>query len=468
MSDFFDTEEQFEREREGILSPLAERMRPRTMDEFVGQEEIAGESAPLRRLILQDTMPSMIFWGPPGSGKTTLAHIMARQTKSLFTSMSAVTASIKDVKAIMEHARTARRREHRRTILFIDEIHRFNKAQQDAFLPYVEDGSIVLIGATTENPSFSIISALLSRCRIFVLKGLTEDQLLIVMRSALADREHGLGEFKLNVPEEILAKIAELADGDARRALNLLELSVELSEPDESGTRQVTGETLQQVLQRQHLLYDKTGEEHYNTISALHKALRGSDVQASVYWLERMLTAGEDPLYVARRMIRFASEDVGNADPRALLIALAAREAYSVLGSPEGELSLVQCAIYLASAPKSNAAYTAEGLAKQEIEHTGSLPVPLHIRNAPTGLMKSLGYGKEYKYDHEFEDQVSGQTFLPGEVRRKRFYEPKGVGYEAEIMRRMELVEERRKAAGKPAKTGKPAKGTEKRSTKRS
>lgn len=420
-------------------APLADRMRPRTLDEFVGQTEIVGPNAPLRKLIRQDTLPSMIFWGPPGSGKTTLAHIIARQTRMQFLSLSAVTASIKDVKAIMEQARINRERRKQRTILFIDEIHRFNKAQQDAFLPFVEEGSIVLIGATTENPSFSVISALLSRCRIFVLGALTEDQLVHVVRSALVDTERGLGKLNLRVSDEILRQIANLADGDARRALNLLELAAELSPNGE-----ITTDSLKQVLQRQHLLYDKTGEEHYNTISALHKAMRGSDVQAAVYWAERMLASGEDPLYLARRMIRFASEDIGNADPLALLMAIAARETYSVLGSPEGQLALIQCAIYLAGAVKSNAAYVAESRAKKEITDTGSLPVPLHIRNAPTGLMKELGYGRDYQYDHDVEGRLSGQDFLPDGVKQRVYYDPEGVGREAQIVERMRALEQRR------------------------
>jgi putative ATPase len=444
--DLFDSAEADEAPKRagGAGTPLADRMRPRTLAEFVGQEEIAGANAPLRRLIAQDRMPSMIFWGPPGSGKTTLAHIIARQTKSVFTSMSAVTASIKDVKAIMERARIVREREGRRTILFIDEIHRFNKAQQDAFLPFVEEGSIILIGATTENPSFSVISALLSRCRIFVLRGLTREELVRVMEAALADPERGMGSMSVEAPEAILLQVADLADGDARRALNLLELTTELTPPGDDGVRRLGSEQLKQVLQRQHLLYDKTGEEHFNTISALHKSLRGSDVQGAIYWAQRMLSSGEDPLYLARRLIRFASEDIGNADPQALHISLAAREAYSILGTPEGELAIIQCVIYLATAPKSNAAYVAHGAVRAEIDATGSLPVPLHIRNAPTGLMKELGYGRNYQYEHDHEDQISGQTFLPDGLKRTVFYEPGGRGFEAEIRRRLEIIEKRR------------------------
>lgn len=419
-------------------TPLAERMRPRTLDEFVGQEEVVGPSAPLRRLINSDNLRSIIFWGPPGSGKTTLAAIIARHTKSEFISLSAVTASIKEVKEIMERARANLERRHRKTILFIDEIHRFNKAQQDAFLPFVEEGSIILIGATTENPSFSVISALLSRCKVFVLKALSVDQIRGILETTLADSDRGLGAQQISAEEGVLEKIAELSDGDARRALNLLEFAGEITAPADDGTRILTSQTLQQVLQRQHLLYDKTGEEHYNIISAVHKSLRGSDVQGAVYWAQRMLSSGEDPLYLARRLIRFASEDIGNADPQALAISLAAREAFSVLGSPEGELAIIQCVVYLATAPKSNAAYVAQGRAQQEIESSGSLPVPMHIRNAPTGLMKGLGYGKGYKYDHDFEGAFSGQEFLPKGVKTREFYTPGAFGFEKEIAKRME------------------------------
>lgn len=431
-------------------APLAERMRPRTLEEFVGQKEVAGESAPLRKLIAQDRIPSLIFWGPPGSGKTTLASIIARQTRSSFVSLSAVTTSIKDVKALMEHARATRLRLRRRTILFVDEIHRFNKAQQDAFLPFVEEGSIVLIGATTENPSFSVISALLSRCKIFVLKSLTDDDLVSIMTDALADRDRGLAGQNVQVPDELVAQMASLSDGDARRALNLLEFSAEVTSPREDGVRLVTAEALKQVLQRQHLQYDKTGEGHFNTISAMHKAMRSSDVQASVYWVQRMISSGEDPLYVARRMIRFASEDIGNADPQALALALSAREAFSVLGSPEGDLALLQCAAYLATAPKSNSIYVAEGRLKKEIELTGSLPVPMHIRNAPTGLMKNLGYGKNYQYDHDAPDGFSGQDCLPEQAHTRVFYEPREIGFEREIVKRMKWWSSRREELKKP------------------
>ncbi|MBX7246341.1 MAG: replication-associated recombination protein A [Candidatus Sumerlaeaceae bacterium] len=419
-------------------APLAERMRPRTLEEFTGQGEIAGKGGALRRLIEEDALRSLIFWGPPGTGKTTLASIIARRTKAEFVSLSAVTSGIKDVKGVMERARLNLARHNRRTILFVDEIHRFNKAQQDAFLPYVEDGSIVLIGATTENPSFSVISALMSRCKVFVLKQLKATDLKTILAAAVNDPKRGLASKAISVPEPVLEKIASLCDGDARRALNLLEFAVELTAPNESGVRDVNEESLKLVLQRQHLFYDKTGEEHYNIISALHKAMRGRDAQAAVYWTTRMLQSGEDPLYLARRMVRFASEDVGNADPQALVVAMAAREAFRALGSPEGDLALIQCAVYLATAPKSNALYVAEGLARKEIESTGSLPVPFHIRNAPTGFMKGLGYGDGYQYEHDKPGAFSGQEFLPDGVETREFYRPGPFGFEKEIAKRME------------------------------
>jgi putative ATPase len=417
--------------------PLADRMRPRTLDEFVGQEEILGPDSPLRHLLTQGKLRSMIFWGPPGCGKTTLALILAKLTDCEFVSLSAVTASIRDVREVMERARINRNRYGRRTLLFIDEIHRFNKAQQDAFLPFVEDGSIILIGATTENPSFSVIAPLLSRCEVIVLKRLGEAHVGALLQRALKDAERGLGKLNIEVPGEVLEKIAQLSDGDARRALNLLELCVEIALADPSGKRSLTADTLAQALRRKHLLYDKEGEEHYNLISALHKAMRGSDPQAALYWAQRMIASGEDPLYLARRMIRFASEDIGNADPQALVIALAAREAYEVLGSPEGELALLQCVVYLATAPKSNALYVAQARLQKEIEESGSLPVPLHLRNAPTKLMRELGYGNDYVYDHDTPEHFAAQEFLPPEVKNRCFYEPGAFGFEREIAKRM-------------------------------
>lgn len=427
--------------------PLAERMRPSTLDEFEGQTDVVGTDSPLRLMLDGDgSLRSMIFWGPPGSGKTTLANIIANQTNARFVPISAVTASIKDVKQIMELARMALRDNGRRTILFVDEIHRFNKAQQDAFLPFIEDGSIILIGATTENPSFSLVSALLSRARVYVLKALDDDSIINVLQRALSDENAGLGREQAEVPPEVLEQIAATSDGDARRALNMLEMTVQIA-PRSPGNekRVVDSDVLRQVLQREHLIYDKTGEEHYNTISAMHKSMRSSDVQAAVYWTGRMLKSGEEPLYVLRRMIRFASEDIGNADPQALTLALAAHESYRILGSPEGELAIFQLAAYLASAPKSNASYMAQNRVMKEISVTGSLPVPMHIRNAPTRLMKDLGYGKNYQYDHNAEDGFSGQDCLPERVAERVYYKPGGFGFEREIQKRMDWWDSKRK-----------------------
>ncbi len=428
-----------------VMRPLADRMRPTSLDEFVGQEEILGAESPLRRLLELGKLRSMIFWGPPGCGKTTLALLLARLTECEFVSLSAVTSSIRDVREVMERARINRNRYGRRTLLFIDEIHRFNKAQQDAFLPFVEDGSIILVGATTENPSFSVIAPLLSRCEVIVLRRLSEDNLVTILKRALTDPERGLGKLSVEASDELLLRIAQLSDGDARRALNLLELCAEIAPPEAQGRRLLTPEVLRQALRRRHLVYDKAGEEHYNLISALHKAMRGSDVQAALYWAQRMLASGEDPRYLARRMIRFASEDVGNADPQALVVALAAREAYEALGSPEGELALLQCVVYLATAPKSNALYVAEARLRAEIERTGALPVPLHLRNAPTRLMEELGYGDGYIYDHDAPDHFAGQDFFPAEVKDRFFYQPGQFGFEREIARRMAWWEKKRR-----------------------
>jgi putative ATPase len=431
-------------------SPLADRMRPRTLDEVVGHPQVVGPGAFLRRAIAADRVPSLIFWGPPGSGKTTLARLIATATSSLFVPFSAVTSGIKEVKQVMSEAARLRRAQGRRTLLFVDEIHRFNRSQQDAFLPYVERGDIVLVGATTENPSFEINAALLSRCRVVVLGQLSEGDLLLLMRRALADRERGLGGTAVAVDEEALAAIAQLASGDARKALNLLELAVadaaESAAPAADGAAHLDTERVRQVAQRKVLLYDKAGEEHFNLISALHKSLRESDPDAAIYWLARMLAAGEDPLYVARRMVRFASEDVGLADPQALVQALAARETYHLLGSPEGELALAQAAVYLALAPKSNAVYEGFGAARQAVEERPAEPVPMAIRNAPTPLMKGLGYGAGYVYAHATEEGVGGLDCLPDGLAGTRFYEPKGRGFEEALKVRLESYRALREA----------------------
>ncbi len=418
-------------------SPLADRMRPRTLDEFVGQTHLVGPGRLLRRAIEADELHSIIFWGPPGSGKTTLAYVIAQATHSHFIPFSAVTATIKEIREVIKEAKAERLR-GRRTILFIDEIHRFNKAQQDAFLPHVEKGTIILIGATTENPSFEVIGPLLSRTRVFVLNPLTEGEVRTILERAIQDNERGLGPFKVRVEPEAIAHIIRVANGDARVALNILELATMTTPPDMEGYRLITLAIAEDAAQRRSLLYDKNGEEHYNLISALHKSLRGSDPDASLYWLARMLHAGEDPLYIARRLIRFASEDVGNADPQALSVAVAAKEAYHFLGSPEGELALAQCVVYLATAPKSNSVYTAYSQAERDVEEAPALPPPLHIRNAPTRLMKELGYGAGYRYAHDYPDAYVEQEYFPDDLKGRVYYHPSDRGFEAEIRKRLE------------------------------
>jgi len=417
-------------------SPLPERMRPRSLDEVVGHAKLLGRDGFLRRAIAADRVPSLIFWGPPGSGKTTLARLIATETKSHFVPFSAVTSGIKEVKEVMAGAVRLRKAQGRRTLLFVDEIHRFNRAQQDAFLPYVERGDVVLVGATTENPSFELNAALLSRCRVVVLEALTPADLVELMRHALADAERGLGGSGVTVDDEALESLAQLASGDARKALNLLELAV--ADAVESSVSVVDPAAVQRLAQRKILLYDKSGEEHFNLISALHKSLRESDADASLYWLARMLAAGEDPLYIARRMIRFASEDVGLADPQALVQALAARESYHILGSPEGELAIAQAAVYLAMAPKSVAVYEGYGTARRTVEERPADPVPKVIRNASTKLMKEIGYGDGYVYAPHTEEGVGGIDCLPESLQGTRFYEPKGNGFEAELKARLE------------------------------
>lgn len=418
--------------------PLADRMRPRTLAEYVGQPHLMGEGALLRRAIEEDRLFSMIFWGPPGSGKTTLARVIARETQSHFMSFSAVLSGVKEIRSVVDEAQ-AQWRDHRgKTILFVDEIHRFNKAQQDAFLPHVESGLITLIGATTENPSFEIISPLLSRSRVMLLKPFSDDDLLLILKRALADQERGLGALNLEIEPEALSAMVWSADGDARTALNTMEATVSLVDAGHNGGKKITLRIVEEAFQKKFLLYDKGGEEHYNLISALHKSLRGSDPDAALYWLARMLAAGEDPLFIARRMVRFASEDVGNADPRALAVAVSAMQAFQFIGLPEGELALAQAAVYLATASKSNALYTGYGRARETIRHTGALPVPLHIRNAPTGLMKDLGYGKDYLYAHDFEDAYVPQEYLPDALKGQSYYNPTERGYEKIIRERMD------------------------------
>ena len=435
----------------GPPRPLADRMRPRTLDEFVGQEDVLGPDSPLRRLLQQGKLRSMIFWGPPGCGKTTLALLLARITDCDFVSLSAVTASIREVREVMERARINRNRYGRRTLLFIDEIHRFNKAQQDAFLPFVEDGSIILVGATTENPSFSVIAPLLSRCEVVVLRRLSDEHLCTIIERALTDTTRGLGNIPIDMDRETVERIAQLSDGDARRALNLLELCAEIAPVDADGRRRLTAEVLAQALRRKHLVYDKAGEEHYNLISALHKSVRGSDPDAALYWLVRMLDGGAEPRYLARRLVRMASEDIGLADPRALRLALDAAEVYERLGSPEGELALAECVVYLAVAPKSNAVYKAFNAARAFVKQDVTRPVPMHLRNAPTKLMKELDYGKGYRYAHDEEGGfAAGERYLPEGMAEPAFYQPVPRGLEIRIGEKMAELRRRNRDAGKP------------------
>jgi len=417
-------------------APLADRMRPRSLEEFVGQSHLLGEGKVLRIALMQGEIPSLIFWGPPGTGKTSLAMLIASHVQAAFVPFSAVTAGIKEIKEVIAEADRRLRGAGQRTVLFVDEIHRFNKAQQDAFLPHVERGTITLIGATTENPSFEVIAPLLSRAKVLVLQPLSESEVGQILNRALGDAERGLGRSDVRADAEVLQAIARWANGDARAALNLLELSARLAAAgSEPGA--ITLAVVQEAAQHKSLLYDKAGEEHYNLISALHKSLRGSDPDAALYWLARMLASGEDPLYIARRLVRFASEDIGNADPRALTLAVAAKDAYHFLGSPEGELALAQCVTYFATAPKSNAVYVAFGAAKSDVASAPAEPVPLHIRNAPTALMKELGYADGYKYAHDYEGAHVEQEYLPERLRGRVYYRPSDRGLEAEIKKRL-------------------------------
>ncbi|MBF0627794.1 MAG: replication-associated recombination protein A [Magnetococcales bacterium] len=417
------------------VPPLADRMRPRNFAELLGQGHLTGPDKLLFQALESDQLPSLILWGPPGSGKTTLARIIATHTRHHFEALSAVLDGVKEVRAVVERAKST---PAMGTILFVDEIHRFNRAQQDAFLPFVEQGVITLIGATTENPSFALNGALLSRCRVAVLNPLNAEDLTALLQRALADPERGFGRLAVRLEAGVCEEIAALSDGDARYALNLLEIFIQLQHGAIRDGTTLTCEALRHTLERRALLHDRLGESHYNLISALHKSLRGSDVDAALYWLARMVQGGEDGLYIARRLVRFASEDIGNADPQALTIALAARESYHALGSPEGELALAQAVIYLATAPKSNSVYTAFQRAMACADRSGSLAPPLHIRNAPTRLMKELGYGKEYRYPHDHEEGFVAADYLPEGLTGQKFYHPVARGFEREIAKRLD------------------------------
>ena len=423
--------------------PLAERMRPQSLDEFSGQQEAVGPGSLLRQAIAGDRIFSVILWGPPGCGKTTLARLIARQSRSYFVHFSAVLSGVKEIRGVIADAREQLAVQKRRTVLFVDEIHRFNKSQQDAFLHHVESGLLTLIGATTENPSFEIIAPLLSRCRVITLKQLAPDHLRTILQRALDDGDRGLAAHHLTLEEKAADHLIRISDGDARAALNNLEMAAFLTlarkgRPKDGPPRPIELEDIEAAVQQKALQYDKAGEEHYNVISALHKSLRGSDPDAALYWLARMLMAGEDPLYIARRMVRFASEDVGLADPYALGMVMAAMEAYHFIGPPEGELALAQAAVYLATAAKSNSIYEAYGRVQTTIRSTGSLPVPLHIRNAPTRLMKDLGYGRGYKYAHDYADAYTPQHYLPEKLQGTKFFEPRERGYEKLIKQRLD------------------------------
>ncbi|BEH09939.1 replication-associated recombination protein A [Geobacter sulfurreducens subsp. ethanolicus] len=416
-------------------APLAERMRPRTLDEYVGQEHLLGEGKLLRRLIESDTLTSLIFWGPPGSGKTTLARVIANATKSHFIFFSAILSGIKEIREIVKEAEEEKKYRGRNTILFVDEIHRFNKSQQDAFLPYVERGTFTIIGATTENPSFEVVAPLLSRCKVLVLNPLSREDVEQILRNALADPERGLGTSGLAADDDALAFMAEQSGGDGRVALNTLETAARLAT-----NGRIDLEAVREAIQKKPLLYDKGGEEHYNVISAFIKSMRGSDPDGALYWLARMIEAGEDPLFILRRMVILASEDIGNADPRALQVAVAALQGFQLVGMPEGRIIMAQAVTYLATAPKSNASYAGIDAALAEVRKSGALPVPLHIRNAPTRLMKDLGYHKGYKYAHDYEEGYTPQNYLPERLEGKRFYAPRGHGYEKTIKERMDYI----------------------------
>ena len=427
--------------------PLAARLRPQTLDQIVGQRKLLGEGKILRRIVEQDAVSSMIFWGPPGVGKTTLANVIARQTRSKFIDFSAVTSGIKEIREVMREA-DANRAYGTRTIVFVDEIHRFNKAQQDAFLPFVEKGAIVLIGATTENPSFEVNGALLSRCKVFVLEALTEDDIVELLTRALTSPQ-GFGNQRVTVSEDLLRSIAVFSNGDARSALSTLEMAVLNSEPDAEGAITVERETIEQCVSRKSLLYDKNGEEHYNLISALHKSMRNSDADASIYWLARMLEAGEDPLYVARRIIRFASEDVGMTDPRALQLAVSVYQACHYIGMPECSVHLTEAVVYMALAPKSNSLYMAYNTAREDALNQLSEPVPLHIRNGVTNLMRDVGYGQGYRYAHDFDEKLTDMRCLPDSLLDRQYYCPTSEGFEKNYGDRYRQIKEWKASQGR-------------------
>jgi len=424
-------------------APLADRMRPQSLAEFVGQEHLLAPGKPLRTQIERDELSSMILWGPPGCGKTTLARVIAGMTRSGFVPFSAVLAGIAEIRKVMAEAERARHA-GRRTILFIDEVHRFNKAQQDAFLPHVERGSIILVGATTENPSFEVIGPLLSRTKVYVLHALAPEEIVLLLRRALADAERGFGDAskwgEIEIAAELLERIAQFSNGDARAGYNTLEAAVLGTQPNGAGRRVVTEQILEDVMQRKMLLYDKAGEEHYNLISALHKSVRNSDADATLYWLARMLESGEDPLYIARRLVRMASEDIGLADPQALSVAIAAMQAADFIGPPEGHLALAEAAVYLSLAPKSNALYKGYGEAREDLSRTVAEPVPLHLRNPVTALMRELGYGKGYQYAHDYEEKTTSMPCLPESLRGRRYYKPTSEGFEERLRKRFEEI----------------------------
>ncbi|MEX2431260.1 MAG: replication-associated recombination protein A [Dehalococcoidia bacterium] len=426
------------KQRDGETAPLAARMRPRTLDEYIGQEHILGPGHVLRRAVDSGQLPSMVLWGPPGVGKTTLAQLLALLTTSHFIGISAVTSGVADLRKAVEVAREIRATEDRGTVLFVDEVHRFNKAQQDAILPHVEDGTLTFIGATTENPSFEVIAALLSRTRVLTLRPLTNEELTLVIQRALTDTDRGLGNEHLVLEDDALAFLLSVASGDARVALNAVELASQIVPSNAQGQRRVDKALMEEVLQRRAPLYDKAGDSHYNTISAFIKSVRASDPDAAVYWLARMLEAGEDPLFIARRIVVLAAEDIGMADPQALPVAVAAQQAVHFIGLPEGAIPLAEATVYLAVAPKSNASYTALNRALEEVRTGRLYPVPLHLRNAPTGLMRGLGYGRGYKYAHDYTGHFAGQRNLPDEIAGKRFYQPGDQGYEGTVRKRLE------------------------------